>query len=140
MRLKPEWRQPVDPKGFYLTVAAVALLLIGVGLAFVQGVRLGRLGSAFLAAGWLWVWAVSLVQLAKYGWRAFPPVRITLLVGLTVFASSQLMESRLPARLWAEWAGTFLLLLGIFGGMFDFGKRNVLARPEVSRPPNRSAS
>ena len=115
MRLSNYARTPVRPRDFYIAVAAVVVLLGGMGIYELQTGHVLHVSgiSPLLCVGvLLLVWGIAFSRLLKYGRRAFPWQRMVVLVGYTLFLGSYLWPNPPAVVSWVGNAG-FLVFMAI---------------------------
>lgn len=66
MRLKPEWQQSISTRGFWVAVALVILLLVGMGTVFLATGHIPQIPLAAEIGLFLFVLAVHLLRLITY--------------------------------------------------------------------------
>jgi len=120
MRIKEQWKQPVNRSSSWKTIFFVVILLVWI-LAFGQIVfdtRFERLGWA---VSLLLFWVTVAERLIKQGWRSWPPSQVLLLVGYTFVAGGHLFSQGTAAS-WLTSIGAVLLIGTGILAISDFRK------------------
>ncbi len=123
MRISDQGRQQVRPRDFWLTVIVVIALMGGVGLYFMQTGRLPAAPPWSVAAFLLFLWAIFLYRLLRYGRGIYSPMQVLAHLGCTLLLGSDLVPPLVQAVSWLKNLGALLIGLSMLSEWVDFKKR-----------------
>lgn len=118
MQVRDEWKKTISRKQYFLTIGIVVLLLGGMGFIYFQTGHIPAISPAFVGILLLVTWIGAFVHLLRYGKRAFPPLRVAFLVGITLFLGSALLPLQVITILWMKNIGAGLLVVSMMTDFF----------------------
>ncbi len=123
MRVSDLGRKQVHPLHFWVAVTfAIVLLLVSIGIPFMQTGHVPVTPHWATAALVAFVWGASAWAVVRQGRAALPLQQVVWLVGVTLFFGSDLVPS-LGRASWVKDVGCLLFLGSMLSQWVEFGKR-----------------
>jgi hypothetical protein len=121
--VREEAQQTVSPKGFWVSVGIVTLLLGWMGVSFMKTGKVPDWGSRI---DWLFlvaIWVGTAYRFVRFGRRAFPLPLIALLIGSTLTSGGHALPHTLLASSRVQGIASLCMLAGIMSMCLQFGGR-----------------